>query len=389
VIRGADIQRQAEGRYPEVVTALLSGQNPFPLRLRYPHPKATAALTEILGDLEALRAESVETRTRGGITIEWVDVDTKRYGRNRLPGDIFFAKEADYFPYLEKSGEVAAIRTAAGMIEASFPESAAKLPEIWRMLQGGDAGYWRDVCLVTGYFREHPFPGCYARELPLAVSTKFIEENRAVLEKLLGIVAPASLRPGDTFAARLGLREPEGLVECRLLDDALLPELKFRHMAVEAADLEAFAGAGARTYLITENRVNFLTLPALPGTIALLGMGYAVSRLGAAGHLAGRRILYWGDMDAQGYEILAVLRRSFPHADSILMDRATWDAFPGCHREGRPSRNAPEEFLPQLTDAEKAMFLLVRAENVRLEQEQISNAHSCRVLRAAVCGERS
>jgi len=385
MIRGADIRRQAEGRYPEVVETLLAGGNPFPLNLRYPHPKTTASLAEILDDLKALRAESGETRSRGGITIEWVNVDTRRYGRNALPGAIFFASEADYFPYIEKSAEIAAIRAAAGILAEAFPGIAARLPGCWRLLREGDTGFWRNVCAVAGYFRDHPFPSCYGRELPLAVPTKFIEGNKALLEKLLELVAPASLKSGVSFEARLGLCEPEAQVECRLLDDALLPQLEFRHLSVDAADLEKFAPARARTYLITENRVNFLTLPALPGTIALLGMGYAVSRLGAAGHLSRRRILYWGDMDAQGYEILAVLRRSFPHAESLLMDRATWDAFPECHQKGKPSRNAPEEFFPLLTEAEKEMFLFVAGENARLEQEQIPNDHSCRVLSRAVC----
>ena len=53
----------------------------------------------------------------------------------------------------------------------------------------------------------------------------------------------------------------------------------------------------------------FLTLPALPGDIAVLSNGKAATLLHNVGWLRSCRLIYWGDMDDIGFNILSRIRK--------------------------------------------------------------------------------
>ena len=296
MIDAAALRKQATNRYPGVVEALLRGENPFPLKLRYPRIKTMVSREVILRDIATLQAEQSHR-----LTIEWIEVNTVKYGRNSLPGDISLATEADFLGYIGKREEMHTIRGAAETLVQAFPEVRPQLPELWRLLREGPPEFWHQVVRVVRFFKESPFPERYIRELPIKVHTKFIGEHRTLIERLIGVVSPQSLRSdGETFEERLGLKTSDALIECRLLDDALLPEWRFRQFTVGLGELNYLESLPAHTVFITENRTNFLTLPPLGGTIALQGQGYAVSRLRCVPFLKEKRILYWGDMRRRG-----------------------------------------------------------------------------------------
>jgi hypothetical protein len=96
-----------------------------------------------------------------------------------------------------------------------------------------------------------------------------------------------------------------------------------------------------------------------------------VSRLRRAPFLKYRRIIYWGDVDCQGFEILATLRRAFPQTESLMMDRGTWEQFAGYRAVGVASRNAAEQFLAHLDGEDGALFTALSESGLRLEQERI------------------
>jgi hypothetical protein len=125
--------------------------------------------------------------------------------------------------------------------------------------------------------------------------------------------------------------------------------------------------------IITENKMTFLTLPALPHTFAILGGGFKVSGLAALAWLVTCSIIYWGDLDAQGFQILSQLRAIFPHVVSLMMDETTFSTFSTFAVEGTPS---PVRQLPNLTAEEQALFLRLVRDNIRLEQERISHSYA-------------
>ena len=142
--------------------------------------------------------------------------------------------------------------------------------------------------------------------------------------------------------------------------------------------------------VVTENEVNFLTLPPLSGTLALFGAGYGFAELGALGWLAERDVLYWGDIDTHGFAILDELRGVLPAVRSVLMDRETllahrplWGAEPKPRRGPLPRLDAVETRLyTELVDG-------VHGDRLRLEQERIGHGLATAELREAVAVDRT
>jgi hypothetical protein len=139
-------------------------------------------------------------------------------------------------------------------------------------------------------------------------------------------------------------------------------------------DADSFAALDppVRRVIITENEINFLALPPLARSLALFGAGYGWEALAKAQWLHDRDIHYWGDIDSHGFVILDQLRRHFPQARSLLMDRATLlthEDFWG--QEANPAR----QDLPRLTATEAALYDELRDNrlrpSLRLEQEHL------------------
>ena len=80
-----------------------------------------------------------------------------------------------------------------------------------------------------------------------------------------------------------------------------------------------------------------------------------------------KKIYYWGDLDAHGFQILSEIRTHFSQIESFLMDRATFDKF----FEGDKGSETSVEKELCLTSEEKEMFMHAKMNNYRLEQEKI------------------
>jgi hypothetical protein len=106
--------------------------------------------------------------------------------------------------------------------------------------------------------------------------------------------------------------------------------------------------------------------------MVIFGGGYAVSALERLGWLAGTRLVYWGDIDTHGFAILNRLRRRFPHASSMLMDRVTLLA----HRSQWVTEPSPTDAALDLLEPDEASLYRDLADgtlgpSVRLEQERV------------------
>ena len=88
-------------------------------------------------------------------------------------------------------------------------------------------------------------------------------------------------------------------------DRDLLPELDLPCDEL-SLPLRSLANLPIRktTIVIVENRLNLLTLPALKRAIGIRGEGKAVTRLHRLNWLHDNRIIYWGDIDVDGFLIL-------------------------------------------------------------------------------------
>ncbi len=108
-----------------------------------------------------------------------------------------------------------------------------------------------------------------------------------------------------------------------------------------------------------------------------------VHNLGQIAWLRKSPIVYWGDIDAQGFQILSRLRSLFPHVISLMMDEETLATFVDFCVEGTP---CPVHSLPHLTPEEHALFVHLVESGIRLEQERISYAYAVQRLAGLLGG---
>ncbi|QHK21818.1 hypothetical protein GU243_21515 [Pseudarthrobacter psychrotolerans] len=374
---------------------LLEPTGLYPRRRPLKRPTAAA----LLRDYAAAGAWAAELFAAAGpFSLETAEVGRSTVGSNRLPAAALFAAAGDEIGFVGKSKDAARFVELAGdmtALDPSFRQWVLRRP--LRLLDlGADA---LTVGRVALWLQDNPDPGVYVRQLSLSgVHTKFIENHRRVIDELaealrsvalpeeppVGEALPdvpaepdallgqlAARTPAARFAARHGFLHPPELVRFRSLDPALPLLGDARDLTVTA---EAFSTLSlpVGTVLATENLVNFLALPELPGTLAVYGGGYGFSSLRDAGWLRECEVLYWGDLDTHGFRILDQLRAVHPHVVSVLMDEATLLA----HRDVWGSEPAPSRAaLTRLTAEESALYEALGADrfgtSVRLEQELI------------------
>jgi hypothetical protein len=234
---------------------------------------------------------------------------------------------------------------------------------------------------VVAYFEAHPRPMRFARELGIAgIDSKFIDAYQGVLAAWLDRMLPAEAVDQTVrglsdygFERRYGLRYEEPLVRFRWLDASRALGGSIADASVPLSQLVAYVPPCTRVF-ITENKINFLTLPQSEAALAIFGSGYAIDRLRHIEWLHRAALHYWGDIDTHGFAILSRLRAHLPHVRSFLMDRDTLLA----HREQwseEPLDGRHMQDLTALTEDELHLFDDLRRDRfgvrVRLEQERV------------------
>ncbi len=377
MITPADIRQKAARLYLPFLQAWLQGCAFFPLD--FPVGTLPKDYVELRAAVRALQAQSSEERGYG-YAIQYQVQQTRRLGTQTLPARVLIETEQDFLRLLAKEEEFQHFRQDVALIRAQLPQLEAWLlhyPQKVIALHG----LWNDLLAVCAYFLHHPRPGLYIRELPINVHTKFIEQHRGFIRELLEqLLPPTAITPdATTFEQRFGLREKEPYVRLRLLDQQLHTHcsLPLSELSVPLSQFAAFDFLSEQCCIITENEMTFLTLPSQPRAFALFGGGFQVGSLQAVPWLATCPIFYWGDLDAQGFQILSSLRALFPHVTSLMMDQETFIAFSVFSVPGTPT---PVRQLPHLTSEERALFLHLAENNLRLEQERISHAYALKKL---------
>lgn len=370
MITAAELRRKAENQYRPVLKALILGEDPFPLPIRYGRLKLTAPIGELRSAIETIQSQSREI-LGCGYAVEWRKVATQRYGENEVPGDLSVVSAEDLFRYLGREKEAAHRLANARRLSEEWPAARAWASGHFRYLDAPGSVIEYAIRIVR-YLAENPFPGVFARELPVEMPTKFIEEHAGMLDSLMRAVAPGALRAeGETLEERLGLKTAESFIEVRLLDLEAAGDIPFSHFTASPEELTIDRFSKFESVVIVENRTTFLTLPPVPAALAILGQGYALHRLARLPWLARKRLFYWGDLDVEGFEILAGLRSLFGHVDSVLMDRETLARNRSFMVAGSGKGGIAPERRVNLTPAELSIADELGASNRRLEQEKI------------------
>ena len=370
-----------------ILVAKIDGTPLFPLRLRLRGPD-TKSIGQRFDEVRAwIRALEDGSRAKRGFgyDIEWVGINHRQLGRNRIPGGISVPTEADALRLIGKAKDAQRFDECLESTVDVFPTLAEwirRRPFI--MLE--NATDWQRILAVLAWFRDRPHSGLYLRQLDIAgIDTKFIEGRRGLLSVLLDAVESTRVKERSfngtrSFEQRFGLRSKPPLVRFRLLDE----QLAINGLSDIAVPAEQFArlSSVAQRVFITENEINGLAFPDVPRGLVIFGLGYSLDLLFSAEWLRSLELHYWGDIDTHGFAMLDKLRTMFPLVRSLLMDRETLLA----HRSLWVQEAVPHiGRLARLTDAERTLFEDLQLDRIgpriRLEQERISFGHVQRALK--------
>ncbi|RKD15160.1 hypothetical protein BCY91_06465 [Pelobium manganitolerans] len=333
----------------------------------------TARFESLQQEIEALYRHS-KNQTGSGYVVQTAGRNFRRTGTHELPDAIVFETIEDYITFTGYNKEWNVFLTNYNIIKNSIPSLHDWALQNCLWLTNKNIN-WNDVLKVCQYFIKTPRPQLYLRQLPIEIHTKFIEENNALIQSLLDYLIPDQIRSvgQKRFAERYFLKYDEPLIRIRMLDIDLTCFGNFSDISIPLSDFEKL-DIPARNILITENKMNFLTLPAMPSTVAVWsGGGFNVSYLKNVHWLTEKRILYWGDIDEHGFQILHQLRSYYLSTQSIMMDCKTFEYFSKFAVTG--SRNKSER-LSLLNNEEHNLFeKLKQIDNNRLEQEKISQRY--------------
>lgn len=235
------------------------------------------------------------------------------------------------------------------------------------------------LCRAAAWFAAPHPTGLTARQVPVeGMGTKWLDARAGLVRRLAGV---------DSLGLESG-RPPR--VHLTYLDAAHLAAGGRRHDVATAGDIDAIAYR-PRLILVSENRDTAQQFPTIDGGVALEGEGRG------AGAVAGlpwihdvEELWYWGDMDADGLEILQGFRAAGLPVRSLYMDLAAyerWERFGVDHdHHGAPlGPRVPREH-GLLEPTERALYLALCApawdRHRRIEQERIPLADAVAVLRA-------
>lgn len=371
MITPIEIKKKAANKYKAYLQSIVEGESFNPIVIigdKKPN-EDTVKFEEELTELISRSKEKIGY----GYTIEYQTVKTKRHGIQDIPTSITFQTECDYLKYINEEKATAKFQKDITNILSSFPELKDWIYKYPMKIIDND---WESLLKVCKYFKNTPKPHLYIRELPIQVHTKFIENNKSIIRELLDIVIAEKINDDEKqFERRFNLKYDEPIVRFRILDNAISQQLfgDLDDLSIPISEFQ-YLSLPIQTVYVVENKINMLTFPVKRGSIVIWGHGFGVDIMKNVEWLKSKKIYYWGDLDAQGFQILSEFRTQFKQVQSFFMDRYTFDKY----FEGDKGTVTNVEKELCLTHDEHDMYKYLKENNFRLEQEKIPYEYALR-----------
>jgi hypothetical protein len=378
-----DVDPQPSERAPHGEAGMHRDALPFfPYSISFRKPTAQEWLDDFadLRDASAALEGEGKAHSGSGYTITFREVAHQKLGRLRTPERITFESVEDLAAC---AGETDALRRFIELTRFVQEREPRMIPWLTErpLTALASARLLPQLSAIASYLQANPRPNRFARELGIpGVDSKFIEDNRTILAEWLDRLLPSETIDATVrgladhgFERRYGLRFEEPLIRFRWLDRSRAPAC-LADATIPLSEFSAYAPTCDHV-IITENKVNFLTLPQSPNTLAIWGSGYAIELLRAIPWLTSQPLYYWGDLDTHGFAILSRLRLYFPDARSFLMSRDTLMNHRDLWTEELSATRVLHD-LPNLDTHEEMLYDDLRydrlGDRVRLEQERLT-----------------
>ena len=378
MITVSEIKKKANALYKEYLQSVIQcNLNFFPKQIRS-DKKTSEDFVKMKEELNEIISYSTDQKSYG-YSIYYETVNTKRHGLQNLPQAISFENEVNFLRFIGKEKEANEFRKNISRIIAEFPLLCGWC-ESNAFVVTSNSEKWNDILKVCRYFVANPNPDLYIRQLPIEIHTKFIEENKALIQSLLNILVFDFIQhPQEkVFEKRFGLKQKPIQIRLRILDNTIADKyfLGLTDISITEEELTSLDFHCSKVY-ITENEMNFLTLPTIENAVAIFGKGFAISALKNISWLRSKSIVYWGDMDVHGFQILSQLKGYFPNTISVMMDMQTYNDFKDMSVENIVP-NPPT--LSNLNEKESELYEFLKKKERRLEQEKITYSYSLNFL---------
>lgn len=383
-----EIYRNAEKIYTEFLKAYINFdfEHFFPLNIKFSRPRRSDNREEQKQKIETLLNNS-KNKIGYGYEISWKQtVSTRDKGDVTFPECIFFSNVVDYLNFINKASDFNDFQQISSYIISKIPSLKTWILENPSRLTN-QKDNWPDLIKICNYFLyiHQPDGILYIRELPVDIHTKFIENNKYILNSLLTSILPQDKICNNytgikknSFEKRFYLNYNKTLIRYRILDEnmylnglsdiSILPE-EFFELNINCENV-----------FIAENLMNVLTFPKVEKSIILWGKGNRVSIMKHAKWLNRMKIYYWGDIDTWGFHILSSLRDHFKDVNSILMSKSLHEKY---HNFAVREKLSNSRIPKNLTDEETETFVYLSSlpkESNRLEQEHIPINEIAKVL---------
>lgn len=371
----ADVRRLLQRRFETSHRDWLIADDsvsPWPLTIALGIPTEAAALQQP----DAVRAWARAWRDWCGEgELHWSTPRWRVLGTQRLPDKLVLGSARQVAAWIGELERWDRAMDRHAVLIRRWPKLARRLGSLFGVLADYPDADFRRLADVLDWVDTHPASGLYPRQLPIAgLDTKWLESRRPVLATLAACLRDNNDTGATDFYTLCGLRRLPAQIRLRILD----PDLRAltRGIGDFSAPVDQIAALAlpASRVLIVENLQSGLALPDMPGTIAVIGLGYSVDLLGQIPWLRGIPGRYWGDLDTHGFAILNRARCYLPQLASLLMDEATMKHFSALW--SIENSQHPGTGLDLLTPAEQEVFLALKnnlwGQNLRLEQERIA-----------------
>ncbi|WP_022887686.1 Wadjet anti-phage system protein JetD domain-containing protein [Agromyces italicus] len=304
-------------------------------------------------------------RYAGPGAVESVRRKAGRSGVIDVPVRIRFAGAADVAEFAGRSSEWAHAARRVDDLRSRWPV-AHLTPGLLRKVLGFSDEDWATTVATLEWTELNDPTGLFARQLPVpGADTKWVQRHWPTIVLL------------SKSGAR---RNPEALGELRDIEPMTFVRLLDDRLRQEVGGLGTFAAAPSElgnltvtpdTVIICENLTNGRSFTDRPGTAVLAGKGNDVVSYADLPWVRAARVVYWGDIDTWGFQILDRFRAFMP-AQSILMDAAT------LHRnraawaiEKNPTNVTLARMEPEEAEVYDDLVAGTYGPGVRLEQERI------------------
>jgi hypothetical protein len=370
MITPKEIKDKTEKKYISFLQTLVERKPYEKLVIRGDKSYTKSSFPEFEREIQLIYSQSKEKKSFG-YSLDLQKVKTKHLGAQDLPISIYFDNQKDFLKFLGKENEVDSFKSNVEIILGELPELKDWIIKYPKKVID-NMNEWQNILKVCQYFKQNPKPNFYIRELPVKIHTKFIERNKGIIRELLDVLISEHVKSEEKeFENRFNLKYAEPQIRFKVLDKKISDRFfsGIDDIAIPVSQFEKL-DLPIKKVLVVENKTTLyttLTLPKMNDTIAIFGSGFSVFNLKNVLWFDNLKLLYWGDIDVQGFEILSQFRTYFPLTKSMLMDKKTFDKFFE-NDDGSPTNISMKL---SLTDEEQLLYDILKKNNWRLEQEKI------------------